>query len=107
MGVVRTTELFVQSVMAATDELDITISKSRTRHGASNYVTLTGRNGRFSVSVRISDHPIGMRRARRHEHALLIMENSAPSSWAVWLSQMLKHSKIPQKEQNPWACATA
>lgn len=83
----RTTEMFVASVKDAVPQLAVSVSRSRNRAGRSNYVFIATAGWR-PTKVRISDHPIGMRRALRGEESLFIPAGAKPSSWAVWIGDL-------------------
>ena len=101
----RTTGLFVQSVRDAMPNATTTVSYSSNAYGQSRYVFIGFGNakvayGRVTLKVRISDHPIGMRRARSGECALHLTHNAKPASWAVWLSEWVKeYERIEKREQ--------
>lgn len=83
----RTTGLFVASVKVALPDAAVQVQRSIAKHGRSNYVYIaTG--GARSLKVRISDHPVGMRRALYGEDDLFIHHLAKPASWAVWVSQL-------------------
>lgn len=83
----RTTYQLERSINDVVEEASINIVKSRTSYGASNYLYFT--IGRVRMKVRISDHPIGMRRATSGDCDLYVTAGAKPSSWACWLSQVI------------------
>lgn len=84
----RTTRQFLASLHAALPALRISTSRSTNAAGRSTYVFIHG--PRRSWKVRISDHPIGMRRALRGEEDLYIFAGSKPACWAVWLGDLVR-----------------
>jgi len=86
----RTTHLFVTSVREAVPEATISVQRSCAAHGRSNYVYigLGGRSDRRPLKVRISDHPVGMRRALYGDEALFVHHLAKPASWSVWVSRL-------------------
>lgn len=83
----RTTEQFVASVKEALPDARVSVHRSRARHGASNYVYIDIGGG-VPLKVRISDHPVGMRRALYGTEDLFVHHLAKPPSWAVWVSQL-------------------
>lgn len=88
LAIERTTRLFCKSVRDALPGFRISIDRSRTQAGRSNYVHLRDRKQNWYWKVRISDHPVGMRRALSGECDLFISAGAKPSSWAVWLGEL-------------------
>lgn len=84
----RTTGLFVASVKVALPDIHVQVQRSVAKHGRSNYVYIVLGGARRSLKVRISDHPVGMRRALYGEDDLFIHHLAKPASWAVWVSQL-------------------
>lgn len=84
----RTTKLFIESLQKTGAPLKISLDKSRTSHGRSNYVFI--RHADRFWKVRISDHPIGMNRALSGREDLYITAGSRPATWAVWIGELLK-----------------
>lgn len=84
----RTTRQFVAAVKDAAPSLHVQISRSCTDYGRSNYVYLCDHARNFYRKVRISDHPIGMRRALSGREDLYIHAKSRPEVWAVWLGEL-------------------
>jgi hypothetical protein len=83
----RTTQQFVASVKEAVPDADVTVQRSFAKYGRSNYVYIN--IGFYPyLKVRISDHPIGMRRALYGEESLFIHHLAKPSSWAIWVSKL-------------------
>jgi hypothetical protein len=89
LAIERTTKQFVASVKEALPDASVGVSRSRTKHGRSNYVLISIEDCRRLWKVRISDHPVGMRRALSPftEH-LYIHHRAKPASWAVWVSHL-------------------
>lgn len=83
----RTTELFVASVKEALPDARLSVQKSRAKQGRSNYVFVYRKECR-PLKIRISDHPVGMRRAFHGEENLFIHHLAKPASWAVWVSRL-------------------
>lgn len=90
-AVERTTKLFVASVREALPAAHVYVSRSVNSHGRSNYVYIDN-----TTKVRISDHPIGMTRARFGNEALYVPAGATPDRWAVWLSHLVKRVAPPQ-----------
>lgn len=86
----RTTDLFVVSVKIALPEARVTVQKSRASHGRSNYVYINVDGIARARKVRISDHPVGMRRAIYGDEDFFIEHRAKPRSWAVWVSELPK-----------------
>lgn len=82
----RTTKLFIASVREALPDVQVYVDKSRARHGRSNYVYICLPNR--TRKVRISDHPVGMRRALYGNEDLFVHHLAKPASWAVWVSHL-------------------
>ncbi|MFN7010051.1 MAG: hypothetical protein ACK4PN_08460 [Allorhizobium sp.] len=85
LAIERTTKQFVAALRSELPDISISVERSKTTYGRSNYVHI--RNARSYWKVRISDHPVGMRRATSGEEDLYISAGSRPPSWAVWLGQ--------------------
>lgn len=83
----RTTQLFLASLDDALPGVKRQVSRSSTRAGRSNYVFILA--PRRTYKVRISDHPIGMRRALSGAEDLYICAGAKPASWAVWLGELV------------------
>lgn len=83
----RTTRQFLASLHDALPAVRTSTSRSRNAAGRSNYVFIHGRWR--SWKVRISDHPIGMRRALRGEEDLYIFAGAKPACWSVWLGDLV------------------
>lgn len=90
MAIERTTKQFVASVSANLPDLQISVSRSKTDWGRSNYVHLRLEQPDMYLKIRISDHPVGMRRAVSGEEALFLHARAKPQSWAVWLSRLCR-----------------
>tara|TARA_R110002020_G_scaffold34066_35_gene103980 strand:- start:12316 stop:12618 length:303 start_codon:yes stop_codon:yes gene_type:complete len=90
LAVERTTKLFVRSLEQAGVNFKISIEKSRTAFGQSNYVLIRHANALKFWKVRISDHPVGMRRALTGSENLHIPAGAKPSSWAVWMGMLVR-----------------
>jgi hypothetical protein len=88
LAVDRTCRLFRQSVGEALPGLRTSVTRSRNAAGRSRYVFIHA--PRRCYKVRISDHPVGMRRALSGECDLFVAAGAAPASWAVWLSQLVR-----------------
>lgn len=89
LAIERTTRQFVASVKEALPDARIQIDRSRTRHGRSNYVYIGLEPGYFNLlKVRISDHAIGMQRARYGNEDLHLDHRATPDRWAVWVSEL-------------------
>lgn len=88
----RTTKLFVASVREALPDVRVRVDRSVTRAGRSNYVYIDNR-----TKVRISDHPIGMTRARFGNEALYVPAGATPDRWAVWLGAFVRALPSPQE----------
>lgn len=82
----RTTNLFLASVREALPGVRTSVSRSKNSHGRSNYVFIY--TNRRSYKIRISDHPIGMRRARAGYEDCYIIAGAGPDRWSVWLSEL-------------------
>jgi hypothetical protein len=79
----RTTDLFVASVKEAIPGVKLNVQKSTNGHGRSNYVYI--HSGWPQIKVRISDHPVGMRRAMRGTEDLFVHHLAKP-----WLGELRK-----------------
>ena len=86
----RTTKLFKASVEDALPGISLRVQKSKNAAGYSNYVFIPRGNHIYAIKVRISDHPISMRRATSGQEDLYIFAGAKPNSWAVWLSKLSK-----------------
>lgn len=84
----RTCGVFVESVREALPQARLSVVRSSNAAGHSRYVYIN--TGHFSTKVRISDHPVGMRRAMSGECSLWLTASAKPASWAVWLSRMVR-----------------
>lgn len=93
LAVDRTTKQFVASVKATAPGARIVVDKSRTRHGRSNYVYVYLADRMWKV--RISDHPVGMRRALWGLEDLLLDHQAKPASWAVWMGEHVARHAEP------------
>jgi hypothetical protein len=93
----RTTRQFLASLQEALPGIRTSTSRSRNAAGRSTYVFIYGRQR--SWKVRISDHPIGMRRALRGEEDLYIFAGTRPSSWAVWLGELVRTFERQARDQ--------
>jgi hypothetical protein len=91
----RTTRQFIQSLQEALPGARHQISRSRNIAGRSNYVFIFV--GHRSFKIRISDHPIGMRRALSGVEDLYIVAGRPPASWAVWLGDLVRISEARQE----------
>lgn len=86
----RTTKQFVESVREALPDFMVTVARSTTSWGRSNYVRIRDAEQRACWSARISDHAVGMRRAMSGQHDIFISAGARPASWAVWLGELVK-----------------
>ena len=68
----RTTRLFVASVRHAMPDAEIQVQRSSTSWGRSNYVHIRSTDPLRYWKVRISDHPVGMRRATSGQEDLYL-----------------------------------
>jgi hypothetical protein len=82
----RTTQLFLSSVREALPGVRVQLQQSIAEHGRSNYIYIY-QHWRL-WKVRISDHPVGMRRALSGDEDLFLHHTAKPASWSVWLSQL-------------------
>lgn len=97
LAVERTTKLFVRSVEQTGVPFKIYIEKSRTAHGRSNYVFIRHANSQKHWKIRISDHPVGMRRATAGIEHLFIAAGAKPASWAVFLGEMVREHSLQRE----------
>jgi hypothetical protein len=84
----KTTQLFVASVKEAVPLARVNVQRSVAKQGRSSYVYIELDGTPRPLKVRISDHPIGMRRALSGDEALYVHHLAKPSSWAVWVSKL-------------------
>lgn len=89
LAVHRTTELFVASLKDALPTVEVRVQRSKNRAGRSNYIYIT-RTRAMPIKVRVSDHPIGMRRALRGDEQLYIPAGARPASWSVWIGDLVR-----------------
>jgi hypothetical protein len=83
----KTAQLFVTSVKEAVPDVPVRVQRSIAKHGRSTYIYID--RGRYPpIKVRISDHPVGMRRALYGGEDLFVHHLAKPSSWAVWVSHL-------------------
>ena len=87
----RTTALFLASVREALPAAGVSVARSRSGAGRSNYVYLD-LGGVRPLKVRISDHPVGMRRALYGDEALFLAAGARPAAWAVFLGGLVRLS---------------
>lgn len=101
----RTTKQFVASLKAAIPSLRIiSVERSETSFGRSNYVHIRNQNQRRYWKVRISDHAVGMRRAQSGREDLYLAAGAHPPDWAVWLSEFIKEvGDAPENGSGPGA----
>lgn len=92
----KTARAFVASVRDALPDHCINISRSVNTAGRSVYVYISGPRC-HALKVRISDHPIGMRRARSGDCALYLPAGAKPAAWAVWLSEVVKYASAARE----------
>jgi hypothetical protein len=90
----RTTRLFVDSVKDALPDVKLSVHKSKNTHGRSNYVFIAHDRHLMAIKVRISDHPIGMRRALYGGEDLYIFAGARPDSWAVWIGELRRRAAV-------------
>lgn len=83
----RTTKLFVASVRDALPDVRLQVARSKNAAGRSNYVYLYCAG---IIKVRISDHSIGLNRAKFGHDDLLIQAGTTPDRWAVWLGRLVR-----------------
>lgn len=93
LAIERTTRQFVESVKHALPDAAVQVQRSRARHGRSNYVYISSSDPCRPYKVRISDHPVGMRRALYGDEDLFVHHMAKPASWAVWVSQLAGREK--------------
>ena len=86
----RTTTQFVASVKEALPDVYMYVQKSVAKHGRSNYIYIHLPKRLRPLKVRISDHPVGMRRALWGEEDLFIHHLAKPASWAVWIGETVR-----------------
>lgn len=84
----KTVKLFVTSVKEAVPCANIRVQRSVAKHGRSTYVYIDLDGGWRPLKVRISDHPVGMRRALSGDENLFVHHLAKPASWAVWVSKL-------------------
>lgn len=84
----RTTKLFVEAVRLATPCASVSIDRSVTKFGRSTYVHIRSTDGNLYRKVRISDHPVGMRRATSGQEDLYLHARAKPHNWSVWLGEL-------------------
>lgn len=83
----RTLRQFRASLAEALPDVRTQVSRSTNRAGHSRYVYIHLTD--WTAKVRISDHGVGMRRALSGECSLFIAAGAKPSSWAVWLGELV------------------
>lgn len=83
----KTVKRFVTSVKEAVPDVHVFVQRSVAKQGRSTYVYINLGGGRRR-KVRISDHPVGMRRAMYGDEDLFVHHLAKPDSWAVWVSQL-------------------
>ena len=88
----KTAERFIESVKQALPGVSVTCDRYKSEWGYSKYIFIQTKPHR--TKVRISDHPIGMRRAREDDCQLYMMGGAKPDSWAVWLSDLARKYAI-------------
>ena len=81
----RTTALFLACLGEAVPDLRVSVERSSTRYGRSNYVHIRDAEQRRYWKVRISDHAVDMRRAQSGREDFYIQSKDKPGRWAVWL----------------------
>lgn len=86
----RTTKMFVKSVRVAMPGVDLQTVKSVRPWGRSTYVYISSKD--YQRKVRISDHPVGMRRALSGECDLFITAGADPASWTIWLAELVNRT---------------
>jgi hypothetical protein len=86
----RTTRSFVASIKAALPDVHVVVDRSVNRKGGrSNYVFIHLPKAR-TLKIRISDHPVGMRRALHGAEDLFISAGAGIDRWSVWLSGIVR-----------------
>lgn len=95
LAIERTTCQFVAALKETLPDLQVSVDRSRTAFGRSNYVHIRDQAGRRYWKVRISDHSIGMRRALSGREDLYITAGTRPPSWAVWLGEFKRLVQNP------------
>lgn len=90
----RTTQLFVASLKEALPGTPITVQRSETRYGRSNYVYIALAGHLMAIKVRISDHPIGMRRFFSGEEDLHLSAGARPAAWSTWLGELCRRMGV-------------
>lgn len=78
---------FVASLRDALPDLKVSVERSSTRFGKSNYVHIHDVSQKRYWKVRISDHGVGMARATSGREDFYLREKDKPSRWAVWLGE--------------------
>lgn len=86
----ETTALFVKSLTEAVPAVRVNVQRSYNSAGRSNYVHINDEGLCRYWKVRVSDHPVGMRRAMSGKEALYVFAGASPSSWAVWLGDFVR-----------------
>ena len=95
LAIERTTRQFVAALRETLPDIHISVERSRTSHGRSNYVHIRDQAQRRYWKVRISDHAVGMRRALSGREDLYITAGTRPPSWAVWLGEFKRLVQSP------------
>ena len=100
----RTTRLFVASVRHAMPDAEIQVQRSSTSWGRSNYVHIRSTDPHRYWKVRISDHPVDMRRATSGREDLYLRAGARPDSWAVWVSERAATTQVgdPHDAMKAW-----
>ncbi|CDZ67643.1 Hypothetical protein NGAL_HAMBI2605_59240 [Neorhizobium galegae bv. orientalis] len=94
----RTTRLFVASLKEAVPDASVSVERSHSAGGRSNYIHIRDQAGRRYWKVRISDHSVGMRRALSGREDAYITAGSGPASWAVWIGEFRKEITLADSE---------
>lgn len=96
----RTTKQFVAALAAELPGLRITVERSKSPYGRSNYIHIHDQALPRYWKVRISDHAIGMRRALSGREDLYITAGTKPPSWAVWLGEFKRAIEKGKEERD-------
>lgn len=88
----RTTKRFIASLKIELPDFGVHVERSRKPWGQSNYIYIRHPKGLREWKVRVSDHPIGMKRAKYGNEDLLLWAGAIPDNWCVWLSEFVKEN---------------
>lgn len=103
----QTSQKFMAAVRRQLPAAAVWCSRSKTRAGRSHYVFIQLSRGARPLKVRISDHPVGMRRALSGECDLFLSAGAKPASWAVWLGALVRGYTAWQRGDQPLPAAHA